>query len=176
MFGIHMVYMTTLSSTGPALMPARPGAFSMNRYFESLHSLFRAGVGDLLRFLGSIRPRFKVVVAITIVCRPYHGPCVNVEKAATRARRVETVTNSPRVAADLASLHAVRDSTIISSRNNWQLSKNVAKGNNIHYRIWRGQIEQLRSNLSSRLPPAWLSVTRAISIQRLNECTLAFHN
>ncbi len=56
-----------------------------------------------------------MVVAITIVCRPYHGPCVNVEKAATRARRVDTITNSPTVAAGLASLHAVRDSAIIQA-------------------------------------------------------------
>ncbi len=47
-----------------------------------------------------------LVVLVTIVCWPYHGPSI---KAATRARWVDKVTSSPRVAAGLASLHAEID-------------------------------------------------------------------
>jgi hypothetical protein len=109
-----------------------------------------------------------------VVDLPDHGPGVDVEQGAARARLASPVAHAHGVACVLASMYVTGNGASITSRNKGQLLQNVWQWNNVHNRPrWR-EIQQLGSNLSRTGPPRfWLGQT--VIIHGLNECTLALH-
>jgi hypothetical protein len=91
-----------------------------------------------------------------VVDRPDHGPGIDVEQGAARARLASPVAHAHGVGCVLASMHVTGNGASITSRNKGQFPKDVWQWNNAHNRLrWR-EIQQLGSNLSCTGPPRFL--------------------
>ncbi len=75
-----------------------------------------------------------------VVCRPNHGPRVDVEQGTTLAWRAQTVACAQWIARVLATLHVLGNGAVVPCWNQSQIQKqftqNVREGNNINHRLW----------------------------------------
>ena len=111
-----------------------------------------------------------------VVCRPNHGPWVDVKEAAARSRLAISVTDAMLIACCLPVSHGVRDRPSISSGHKRQSAQDVGERDHVHHRVrvWTAawHVEHLSSNMGSTWPPQ-TCLPWAIVPQSLNHGTFA---
>jgi hypothetical protein len=90
---------------------------------------------------------------LLVVYWPNHGPRVDVEQGASRARGTLTVAHAQRIARFLAAVHVPGNGAVVSGWNQGHFPQDVRKGYDIQDRIRLREIQKLCANLSCAGPP-----------------------
>jgi hypothetical protein len=92
--------------------------------------------------------------SLLVVDWPNHGPGVDVEQGASRARGSLTVAHAQRIARILAAVHVPGNGAVVSCWNQGQFPQDVREWHDVQDRIGLGEIQKFGANLSSAWPPS----------------------
>ncbi len=104
---------------------------------------------------------------LLVVYWPNHGPRVDVEQGASRARGTLTVAHAQRIARFLAAVHVPGNGAVVSGWKQGHFPQDVRKGYDIQDRIGLREIQKLCANLSCAGPPRFGVCRWAVVIQIL---------
>ncbi len=113
---------------------------------DSIFNRFKAPRNDFFYYYFSAGHRL-------VVDWPNHGPGVDVEERASRARVALTVALAPRITSLLAAAHASGNGAMVSRWHQGQLPQDMRERNNIQDRVGGREVHKLGAHLGRAGPP-----------------------